>query len=256
MLISGNSINLLSIIIPVFNSECFIAETIESALAQSYDNYEVIIVDDCSSDRSEEIINTYVNNYNNILFYQLNSNSGPAVARNTALEKARGRYIAFLDSDDIWHQDKTKKQMELMHDKNAAMSFTAIEMIDEDGKLVKPKRAVKETVDYSYLLKNTMIACSSVIVDRNKTGDFRMPLLRAGQDYATWLQLLKGGAIAYGLDETLVKYRLVSGSVSSNKLAALKKVWQVYRKCERLSIPKSAYYSTCFAYNAYRKYKT
>lgn len=248
--------SLVSVVIPVYNSESFLAETIESAMVQNYDKFELIIADDNSTDNSPQIINYYTKNNKNIIYIKLDKNSGPAVARNKALEKARGRYIAFLDSDDVWHQDKTKKQMKLMHDKDAAFSFTAIEMIDEDGNMVKPKRAVKSIVDYRFLLKNTMIACSSVIVDRNKTGDFRMPLLRAGQDYATWLQLLRGGTIAYGLDEAMVKYRLVSGSVSSNKMAALKKVWQVYRKCEQLSIPESVYYSTCFAYNAYKKYKT
>lgn len=246
--------NLVSVVIPVYNSERFLVDTIESVLSQTYKNIEIIIVDDCSKDNSFKIINSYMARNGNIKYHRFDENSGPAIARNKALELAKGRYIAFLDSDDIWNEKKIEKQIELMKNNNAAICYTAIEMIDEEGKLIKSKRNVNEIVDYKYILKNTMIACSSVVVDRYLTGDFRMPLIRAGQDYATWLLLMRDGTKAYGINEALVKYRRVRGSISSNKWKSLKKVWNIYTKCENIDPIRATYYSIFFVFNALKKY--
>lgn len=245
--------DLVSVIIPVYNSQRFIATTIESALAQTYQNTEIIIIDDCSTDNSYQIINSYISD-SRVNYLKMRENSGAAVARNKAIGHAKGRYIAFLDSDDVWNKEKTEKQMTMMKQNNAAISYTAIEIIDDEGKTIKSKIGVRESVDYNYILKNTMIACSSVLIDRYVSGDFRMPLIRAGQDYATWLMLMRTGIKAYGLNEALVKYRRVNGSVSSNKWKSLSKVWGIYRKYEKMNAFKAAYYSSCFALNAFKKY--
>jgi teichuronic acid biosynthesis glycosyltransferase TuaG len=153
----------------------------------------------------------------------------------------------------VWVPEKLSRQIDFMRKNSAGFTYTAIEMIDESGRTVRGKRPVKAVVDYSYLLSNTVIACSSVVIDRRVSGDFSMPLVRKGQDYATWLRLLRGGMKAYGLDEADVKYRLVSGSVSSNKLAALKRTWRVYRDQEKLGLFSSIYHFCLYAINALKK---
>lgn len=246
--------DLVSIITPVYNSERFLAETIDSVMAQSFQNWELILIDDCSSDGSPELMRRYAGMDSRIQHIRLAENMGAAAARNRGLEEARGRYIAFVDADDLWAPEKLSLQLPFMQEKQAGLSFTAIEMMDESGATVKEKRRVKPKIDYKYLLTNTMMACSSVVVDRAVTGDFRMPLVRRGQDYATWLMLMRGGLPAYGLDKPLTRYRLVSNSISSNKLVALKRTWHVYRRQEKLGLLRSGFYFCLYTFNAVKKY--
>lgn len=246
--------DLISVITPVYNAEHFIGQTINSVLQQNYENIEMFLIDDCSTDSSETIIKKYSEKYDNIYYYRQKKNMGAAVARNTALALSKGRYVAFLDSDDIWKADKVKRQIALMEKMKSPFSYTAIEMIDKDGKIVREKRAVKKSIDYKFLLKNTMVATSSVIIDRKHFGDFRMPLIRSGQDYATWLQLLRDGTVAYGINEVLVQYRISKGSLSSNKLKSIKQVWHIQRRQEKIN-PICVFYNTgWFVWNALKKY--
>ncbi|MCM1257605.1 MAG: glycosyltransferase [Roseburia sp.] len=246
--------NLVSVITPVYNAEKYIGKTIESILSQTYQDIELILVDDCSTDNSEKIIKKYCKKNSNIVYFKQKTNRGAAVARNTALKIAKGRYVAFLDSDDIWYPEKTKKQLELMLEKESPFSYTAIEMINDQGNLVKSKRNVRTSIDYKYLLHNTMIATSSVIIDRNVLGDFQMPLRRGGQDYATWLMLLREGIIARGINEALVQYRLSNNSLSSNKFKSIQQVWQIQTENESISRPKAVLNVFCFGVNALKKY--
>lgn len=245
---------LVSVIIPVYNKEHFLGESLDSVLSQTYENLEVILIDDCSTDTSRDIIKLYENRDSRIRYIKLDCNSGAAAARNAGIAAATGRYIAFIDADDIWMPEKLEKQIEELSSGDKGFSFTAIEMIDEDGRVVKGKRDVKPIVSYSYLLTNTMIACSSVILDRKVTGNFRMPGVRKGQDFATWLSILKTGVNAYGIDEALVKYRLASNSISSNKVGALRRTWYIYRNVEQLSLVRSAYCFVMYALHAIKKY--
>ncbi|HEX3027366.1 MAG TPA: glycosyltransferase family 2 protein [Clostridia bacterium] len=245
---------LVSIIMPVYNKEKYIAQSIESVLSQSYGEWELLIVDDCSSDRSEEIIENYSRFDGRIHYERLDRNGGASRARNAALVKARGRYVAFLDADDVWRPMKLQKQLHLLEASRAGFCFTAIEMIDEDGHQVKSKRKIRPVVDYRYLLTNTVIPCSSVLIDRSATGDFRMPEIPKGQDYATWLSILKKGQLAFGIDEALVLYRLVKDSVSANKLSALRRTWRIYRKSEHLGLLKSIYCFSLYTLHAFKKY--
>lgn len=244
----------VSVIIPVYNSGKYIDKTIDSVLNQSYEQIEIVLVDDCSSDNSKQIIENYTKKYTNIIFQQLEENSGAAIARNKAIELANGRYIAFLDSDDLWYPSKVERQLELMKRKNAAICFTAIEMIDENGELIKGKRNVVEMVNYNFLLKNTMLATSTIVIDRSITGNFKMPLIRSGQDYATWLLLMRDGIDAYGINEVLVKYRKGRNSLSSNKVKNIKKVWNIQTKNEGINPFSATYYSLCYAFNAFKKH--
>lgn len=225
----------VSVITPVYNVEKFIAETIESVMNQDYKDVELVLVDDCSSDRSADIIKEYQNRFTNIIYHKQEKNQGAAVARNTALDIAKGRFVAFLDSDDAWCPGKLQKQLDFMKNNKAAISCTAMDTFDEKGNLFGNVREVKSVIDYKFLLHNTMIATSTVIVDRSLTGDFQMPLRRGGQDYATWLMLMRNGTVCHGLNETLSHYRVLKNSLSSNKWKSIRQVWVIQTQNEGIN---------------------
>lgn len=235
----------VSVIIPVFNSAKFIKDTLTSIIKQSYKDIEIILVDDCSTDNSAHIIKEFTEQYDNIVYHRLSHNQGAAVARNTALQLATGRYVAFLDSDDLWCEDKLERQLDFMNKKDAAMSCTAMDTINENGTPSGSIRNVKGQIGYNLLLKNTMIATSTVIIDRNKTGNFTMPLRRGGQDYATWLSLMRNGTVCHGLDIILTHYRISAHSLSSNKWKSVKQVWQIQTHDEHIN-PIAAALNVCF----------
>lgn len=243
----------VSVVIPVYNLEKHIGTAIDSVLAQNYKDFEIILVDDCSSDRSADIIASYVEKYPNIIYHKQPRNGGAAVARNTAIQLAGGRYIAFLDGDDVWCHDKLEKQLSFMKSRNAAISCTALDTIDESGYMLGKRRSVIERISYHTILHNTMIATSTVIVDRNLTGDFQMPLRRGGQDYATWLMLMRNGTICYGLNEVLSHYRLTSNSLSSNKFKSIRQVWEIQTQNEGVNRLHASFNIIRFVLNAVLK---
>nr|WP_034549672.1 glycosyltransferase family 2 protein [Carnobacterium funditum] len=244
----------VSIITPVYNAEKFIANTIKSVRNQTFEDFEMILIDDCSQDNSEEIIQKISNIDQRIRYIRLKKNSGAAVARNTGLQAARGEYVAFIDSDDSWKKEKLEKQILFMKKNNAVFTYTAFETISEEGKVLKNKVNVPTKLNYSDLLKNTAIACSTVIINRTAVGNFSMPLVRKGQDTATWLMLLKNNTTyAYGLNEVLSSYRNVKGSISDDKFSALKRTWNTYYHIEKLSFLKALYYFSWYIFNAIKK---
>lgn len=245
---------LVSVVIPVYNVERFIKITLDSVLNQTYKNFEIILVDDCSTDRSAQIILEMAKQHPQIRYKKLSTNSGAGFARNTAIKMAKGQYIAFLDSDDCWKPTKLEKEISLAKAQHAEIVFTAIEMIDEKGNLIKTKRNVKEKINYQFLLTNTMIATSSVLIDISKVGKFEMPLVRSGQDYATWLMLLRNGRYAYGINKALTQYRRVTGSLSSKKAKNWKKVWNIQVHLEGISPAVAYWHCFCYAVNAVKKY--
>lgn len=242
----------VSVITPVYNAEKFLKETIDSVLKQTYKDYEYLLVDDCSTDSSADIVKEYAENDNRVKYIKLKENSGAAVARNTGLEHAQGRYIAFVDSDDLWYPEKLEKQLTFMQENNEAFTYTKYEHITEDGE-IQSAPDFPERLNYSGLLKNTAIACSTVVIDREVIGDFRMPLVRKGQDTATWLKILRDHDYAYLVDEILNQYRGREGSLSSNKIDALKRTWNTYRNLENLLLPKALYYFTFYIWNAVKR---
>ena len=245
---------LVSVIMPIYNAEKYLSDTLNSIFSQDYKDIEIVLVDDCSKDNSANIIMEYQKEHPQIVYYLQEKNMGAGAARNKALELAKGQYVAFLDSDDIWLPDKINRQIELMKKTDSPFSYTAIEMMDEKGETIKGKRKIKETCNYKYLLHNTIIATSSVVIDRTVLGDFRMPLRRGGQDYATWLMLLRGGAVARGINETLVRYRVASGSLSSNKFKSIKQVWEIQTQDEKINKFSAFFHVMCFGFNALKKY--
>ena len=246
--------DLVSIITPVYNASKFIEETIKSVQLQTYKEWELILVDDCSTDNSGEIIKNIAITDFRIKYIKLKENSGAAVARNTAIANSKGRYIAFLDSDDIWENKKLEIQLEFMKNKDIAFSFSGYELMAENGELINKKIRVPEVIDYKGYLKNTIIGCLTVIIDKQKVGDFRMPNIRANQDMATWLYIMRDRNVkAYGVNQCLGKYRLVDGSITNNKVKAAKSVWSVYRNIENLSFFKSLFVFLSYAINATKK---
>lgn len=245
---------LVSVIIPVYNVEKYIDRTLNSIFAQTYDQIEIVMVDDQSSDKSAELIKRYQEEHPEIIYYLQPQNMGAGHARNKALELAKGQYVAFLDADDVWKPEKVEKQINLMREKNGSFCFTAIEMIDGEDNVIKPKRKVREKIDYKFLLSNTMIPTSSVVVDRIVIGDFRMHLRRGGQDYATWLKLLRDGSTAYGIDEALVGYRIDGESLSSNKLKSIQQIWEIQTQDEGISKIAAFFHIIVWTMNSIKKY--
>ena len=246
--------NLVSVIIPTYNSEKYIDETLNSVLAQTYREFEIIIIDDCSKDNTWEIIKEYEKKYNNIVCLKQERNKGVAEARNRGINKATGRYIAFLDSDDLWYKEKLEEQLKFMKEKKAFFSYTAIEMIDEEGKILKEKREVKEEINYKFLLRNTMIATSSVIIDKINIQGLSFNKERGAEDYALWLKLLNRYGNAYGINKTLVRYRIRKNSLSSNKLSSLKQIYKIQSLDCNLKMNDIVLNCLYFVYNAIKKY--
>lgn len=233
---------LVSIITPTYNSAKFISRTIQSVLAQTYQNWEMIIVDDCSKDNTKEIVENYVRNDSRIQYYLLDKNSGAAVARTTAMKLAQGSYMAFLDSDDIWMPEKLERQIRWMADNDHAFSCTSYEQIDEaDNLLGKTIKAIVKT-DYNRLLLDCPVGNSSVIYDVESMGKFEVPNIRKRNDDALWLTMLKKEKYIWGMPDVLMRYRVRQNSISSNKLAVIKYHWILYRDIEHLSIFRSAFH--------------
>lgn len=233
---------LVSIITPTYNCAKFIAKTIDSVQAQTYTNWEMIIVDDRSRDNTKEIVESYIKNDPRIQYHLLDVNSGAAVARTTAMRLAKGSYMAFLDSDDIWMPDKLERQIKWMNDNGHAFSCTAYEQIDEDDNLLnRTIKTIKKT-DYNRLLLDCPVGNSTVVYDVEKMGKFEVPNIRKRNDDALWLQMLKKEKYIWGMPDVLMKYRIRQNSLSSNKLKVIKYHWILYREIEHLSVIRSAFH--------------
>ena len=247
--------DLVSIIMPNYNSVQFIEESIKSILDQTYENWELIVVDDLSTDESVQIIESKIVRDIRIKLIKLIKNSGPAVARNRAIKEAKGRYIAFLDSDDLWTPDKLSRQISFMQEHDVALSYTGYYQIEEKSGEVIDQIHVRQKVDYSELLKQNIIGCLTAIYDTKKIGKVYMPKIRKRQDFGLWLKILKRVPYAYGIDEPLAYYRVRTSSVSSNKMLASKYNWKLYREIENLPLYKAIYYFGWYTYRSILKYK-
>lgn len=233
---------LVSIITPTYNCAKFIARTLDSVQAQTYKNWEMIIVDDCSKDNTKEIVEEYIKNDSRIQYHLLENNSGAAVARTTAMSLAKGKYMAFLDSDDIWMPDKLERQIKWMKDGGYAFSCTAYEQIDEDdNSLNRIIKTVKKT-DYNRLLLDCPVGNSTVMYDVDKMGKFEVPNIRKRNDDALWLQMLKKEKYIWGMPDVLMRYRIRKNSISSNKMKVIKYHWILYREIEHLNVFRSAFH--------------
>ncbi len=245
---------LVSIIMPSYKSERFIRASIESVLNQTYPYWELIVIDDKSPDNSNKIVEDFMKKDKRIKLIKLEKNSGPAIARNTGIKEAKGRYISFLDSDDQWLPEKLEKQIKFMKENNLALTYSSYYMIDEDDKPAGIY-TVPEEVTYKELLKRNMIGCLTGIYDTEKLGKVYMPDILKRQDHALWLKILKQIGKTKGIKEPLAIYRLRKNSVSSNKILSAKYQWKLYREVEKLNIIKSVYYFLWYTYYGVNKYK-
>ena len=244
---------LVSIITPSYNSARFINECVSSVLEQTYTNWELIIVDDASDDNSRELISNIAVRDNRIKFVFLTKNIGAAGARNIALEMSEGRYIAFLDSDDVWKTEKLTTQIDFMQCHDISFSFSSYQPMSENGMEFFRKIKVPSKIDYNSFLKNTIIGCLTVVLDKYKLGDVKMPKLKTSQDMALWLSIMKGGVVAYGIEKSLAYYRIVGDSNTSNKFKVIQGVWRIYRIEEGLGYMRSIWYLLNYAFNAIKK---
>lgn len=265
---------LVSIIVPVYRAQAYIAETIQMVLAQTYQKWELLLVDDCSDDGSkaemEEALSAYehvsvdatIANVGSLEEYRCGGetrillicktqNEGAAKARNTGLSLAKGQYIAFLDADDVWVSDKLQKQLAFMEKKGAGFVFSAYEFGDEAARPTGKVVHVPETLTYRKALSRTVIFTTTVVLNRELVPDelIRMPQVES-EDTATWWRILRAGYTACGLDEALAIYRRPPKSLSSNKWKAVKRIWNLYRRQEKLSVLSSACHFVFWAYRA------
>lgn len=265
---------LVSIIVPVYQAQAYIEQTIGMVRQQTYENWELVLVDDRSGDGSVDVIERTLAGYSHhsiqdvpdnverieeyvcdkkrrIFLVCKERNEGAARARNTGLLVAKGRYIAFLDADDIWLTDKLTKELAFMDKRRAGFVFCAYEFGDEAGQPTGKVVHVPPQLTYQKALSRTVIFTTTVVIDRQKIPDklIRMPAVPS-EDTATWWQILRAGYVAYGLDEVLAVYRRPARSLSSNKFKAVKRIWNLYRRQEGLSVAASAFYFVFWAYRA------
>ncbi len=235
-----NEKELVSIILPSYNVSDYISTAIDSCLEQTYKNWELIIVDDCSTDNTVSVIKEYLLKDSRIRFFRLDKNSGSAVARSKAIELAKGRYIAFLDADDMWFKEKLEKQIEFMQKNDYSFTCTKCVKMDIEGNVLDDDIKVYDVYDYNKILKR----CPSnitVMYDAGKLGKYKVPDIKRRTDYVLWLKIIKDAKFMYALQQPLAAYRIRKGSLSNKKIRLIFYHWHIYRKLEKISVIKSIY---------------
>lgn len=218
---------LVSIITPSYNSAEFIADTIDSILAQTYTNWELLVTDDCSTDDSQAIVRRYAERDGRIRLFSLEKNSGAAVARNRSIREARGRFIAFCDSDDRWYPEKLERQLRFMREKDCALSYTSYMVCDEQDRTLGIVVCTRR-VSFASLKRDDGIGCLTAVYDTEKVGKVYLPDLRKRQDWGLWLRIMSRCRVAYGMKEPLAYYRIRSDSISRNKMSLVRFNISVY----------------------------
>lgn len=244
--------SLVSIITPAYNSKNWILKTYESIKSQTYNNWEWLITDDCSSDETFKLLEELAQQDYRVKIFSNKVNSGAAVSRNNSIKNSNGEFLAFIDSDDLWKPNKLEKQLAFMGEE-INFSFTAYELIGADGVSLNKTVDSSQIGSFSYqdmLRKKATIGCSTVMLRKSSFNDISMPLIRSGQDYALWLKLLKTDSEAFILSLVLTQYRILPDSVSRNKVKKAKRQWQIYREIESLDFITSAINFCFYAWRA------
>ena len=243
----------ISIVVPVYNAEKYIEQTVDMVMKQTFTDWELILVEDCSKDNSAEVLRSLESELQDarIRVIYREKNEGAAKARNTGIDAATGRYLVFLDADDIWMENKLSDELAFMQKKQAAFVFTAYEFGDENavgtGKIVK----VPEILTYKKALSRTIIFTSTTMFDLSVLGKdlVKMPAVPS-EDTATWWRILRSGYVAYGYPEVTTIYRRPPQSLSSNKGTAIYRIWYLYREVEKLPVIASMFYFVGWAFRA------
>jgi teichuronic acid biosynthesis glycosyltransferase TuaG len=239
---------------PCFNNEAYVSEAIASIQRQSYQDWELFVIDDCSTDGSLDVIRRCAASDPRIHVLVNTRNAGPGVTRNRGITAARGRYLAFMDSDDLWDERFLEVSLHYSIEYDCPFVFSSYNRLDEQLQPLYDPFIVPKSVTDRSALKTCPISCLTTLLDIGRIGKYYMPELRKRQDYVLWLSILKDIDEARGIREVLASYRIRKGSVSRNKLKAMFYVWRVYRDYERLSVPRSAYYLATYSINGLRKY--
>lgn len=250
----ANEPSVISILMAAYNAEKTIEQAIASVTAQSFRAFELIVIDDCSVDRTREIVTNLQKSDSRIRLVQQEKNRGVSAARKRGLEEAQGEWIAILDSDDLWEPQKLEKQLDLSRKTNAQLIFTASGFIDEDGNRIDWTLHAPERLSYRRLLKQNLVSNSSVLVKKDLYEKYYSSGDGMHEDFATWLRITKSGTDAFGIDEPLLIYRLSASSKSGNKKKAALMNWNTYRYVG-LSLPEAAYYMVCYTVNGLLKYR-
>ncbi|MBC3758480.1 glycosyltransferase family 2 protein [Hyunsoonleella sp. SJ7] len=238
---------LVSIITPTFNSDAYIDQTIQSVLNQSQSNWELLLIDDASTDSTVETIKNYLKKHSNIKLIQNEKNHGTAISRNKGIEHAKGDYIAFLDADDLWKPRKLEKQINFMSKNNCDICFSSYDLMDESGALLHKTVVALPELSYQKFLRCNYIGNLTGIYNTKVLGKIYTPNLRKRQDWLLWLKAVKKSKKpALGIQEPLGVYRIRKNSISSNKFNLLKYNYLVYKKGLSFSTAKSLYYLALF----------
>lgn len=241
---------LVSVVMPTYNCGKYILKSVDSVLAQTMNDWEIQIVDDCSTDNTAEILAPYLEKYPQIHYFRLPQNGGPAVARTEAIRRASGKYVAFLDSDDIWFPQKLEKQIAFMKETSSYFSCTAYSCMDDDGNSLHYALYPPAKTDYRKCIRlSNPIGNLTAMYDQEKLGKFEVPMIKKRNDFALWLQILKKTPYCAGMQEVLGTYRTGrKGSVSNNKLKQGKYHWQLYHDIEHHGYIRSIYEIGCWAF--------
>lgn len=245
---------LVSVIMPAYNAEKYIGEAIASVCAQTYENWELLILDDGSADRTVEIAESYAQQDARIQVLCNPQNMGVARTRNRGFDLAQGEWIALLDSDDRWRAQKLEKQLAVARSSDADIVYCSYAMIDENGCHLSDF-IVPETTSYDAMLRESVLSCSTVLLRQLILREHHFSAEHYHEDYALWLELMRFGYRAVACREILVDYRVVNGSRSSNKFKSAKYRWEIYRDVERLSLPRSAQAFLTYALHGMRKHR-
>ena len=244
----------VSVILPVYNAEKYLRDTILSVLEQTYQNFELIIVDDCSKDNSLRIIYECAAKDSRIKVLRNETNQGAAACRNRCIQEATGSYIAFLDSDDLWTSQKLESQIELLTRTEAQFTYAAYDFMDENGNPILKPHFISDSLDFEMILRENSVLCSTVCADASllKAHPFRCEYYH--EDYVLWLELFRLPIDIKGSPEVLTHYRISKKSRSYNKLRAAKERWKIYRQFLEMNVLKSAFYFAQYAVNGLKKY--
>lgn len=247
-------IDSIDIIMPAYNSERTIGTAIESVLNQTFKNFKLIIIDDYSNDSTYEIASHYAKNDRRIVLIKNKNNKGVSATRYEGIKRAKSDWIAFLDSDDYWRNDKLEKQVNLQDETKGKLFYTGSAFINEDGEIYSYELDVPLRLTYKELLKQNLLSNSSSLVYKNLYLNNIVIRDDIHEDYAVWLSILNGDEIAYGINEPLLIYRISSKSKSGNKIKAAKMNWRTYRCC-KLGLLESIYYMFWYTVKGIMKYK-